>query len=92
MTSFANIDRIEGKFAVLEVEMLTFEESRADDFANKETVMMDITLQQIPSDFGEVNEGDILVVEHNGESVSLVYYKDEEERARRIELLRRMWS
>ena len=92
MTSFASIDRIEGEFAVLEVELLPFEESRANDFDDKETVMMNVELQQIPSDFGEVNEGDILVVEHDGQSVSLVYYKDDEEKARRIELLRRMWS
>ena len=92
MTSFASIDRIEGKNAVVEVELLPFEESRSSDFADKDTVMMNITLQQIPNDFGEVNEGDILVVEHDGENVSMVYYKDEEERTRRIELLRRMWS
>ena len=40
MTSFASIDRIEGEFAVLEVELLPFEESRANDFDDKETVMM----------------------------------------------------
>ena len=92
MTSYASIDRIEGKFAVLEVEMLTFEESRPEDFATKDTVMIDIELQKIPSDVDEINEGDILVVEHDGENVTLIYYKDEEERVRRIELLRRMWS
>lgn len=92
MTSFASIDRIEGEIVVVEVELLSYEESRTDDFADKETVMLNISLQQIPTDFGEVNEGDILVVEHDGENVSMVYYKDEEERVRRIELLRRMWS
>ena len=92
MTSYASIDRIEGKFAVLEVEMLTFEESRPEDFATKDTVMIDVELQKIPSDVDEINEGDILVVEHDGENVTLIYYKDEEERVRRIELLRRMWS
>ena len=92
MTSFASIDRIEGETVVVEVELLPFEESHANYFDDKETVMMDVALQQIPSDFGEVNEGDILVVEHDGQSVSLVYYKDDEEKARRVELLKRMWS
>ena len=92
MTSFASIDRIEGEILVLEVEMLPFEESKPEDFASKDTVMLDITRQQIPTDVGEVNEGDILVIEHNGETVSFIYYKDEEERARRIELLREMWK
>lgn len=92
MTSFASIDRIEREIVVIEVELLPFEESHANDFDDKETVMMDVALQQIPSDFGEVNEGDILVVEHDGQSVSLVYYKDDEEKARRVELLKRMWS
>ena len=92
MTSFASIDRIEGKNAVCEVELLPFEESKPEDFATKETIMMNIPIEQIPTDFGEVEEGDILLVEHDGENVSQVFYRDEEERTRRIELLRKMWG
>lgn len=92
MTSFASIDRIEGKNAVVEVELLPFEESKPEDFATKETTMMNILLERIPTDFGAVEEGDILLVEHDSENVIQVFYKDEEERTRRIELLRRIWS
>ena len=92
MKSYASIDRIERKWAVCEVELLPIEESKTEDFAIKDTVMIDVLLAQFPSRLGRVNTGDILVVEHDGENVSMVYYKDEEERVRRIELLRRMWS
>ena len=92
MTSFASIDRVEGEILVLEVEMLPFEQSKPEDFASKETVMLDVERQQIPTDIEEVNEGDILVVEHNGQEVSVVYYKDEEERVKRIEMLTEMWK
>ena len=92
MKSYANIDRIEGKFAVCEVELLPIEESKPEDFATKDTEMLDILLQDIPENLGEVKEGDILVVEHDGENVTSVYYKDEEEKARRLELLRSIIS
>lgn len=88
MISYASIDRIEGKFAVCEVELLPYEESRPEDFATKDTMMMDIPLQEIPRDVGEVNEGDILLVKHDGENVTFIYYKDYKEKARRLEVLR----
>lgn len=91
MTSFASIDRIEGEIAVAEVELLPFEESKPEDFASKECEMIDISLQNIPDDIGEVNEGDILVVEHDGKKVTAIYYKDDEEKARRLEVLARNW-
>lgn len=88
MKSYASIDRIEDKFAVCEVEILPIEESRTEDFAIKDTEMMDILLQEIPENIGKVQEGDVLVVEHDDENVTSVYYKDEEEKARRVELLK----
>lgn len=88
MKSYASIDRIEGKFAVCEVELLPIEESKPEDFVAKDTEMLDILLQEIPENLGKVQEGDILVVEHDGENVTSVYYKDEEEKARRVELLK----
>ena len=88
MKSYASVDRIEGKYAVCEVELLPVEESKPENFATKDCEMMDISLQEIPADLGEVNEGNILVVEHDGENVSAVYCKDEEERARRQKLLK----
>jgi len=91
MTSFASIDRIEGNYAVCEVELLPFEESKPEDFATKECRMMDISLQDFPYDIGEVNEVDVFVVEHDGENIIKVYYKDAEEKARRLEVLAKIW-
>jgi len=88
MKSYATIDRIEGKFAVCEVELFSVEESNTDDFVDYETVWIDIPLQDIPASIGEVNEKEILVVEHDGQNVTEVYYKDEQERAKRLALLR----
>lgn len=86
MISYAYIDRIEGKFAVCEVELLSFEESKPEDFRSKETVMMDVPLREFPQFIGSVNEGDIWVVKHDNENVQFVYHKDEEEKARRLEI------
>lgn len=87
MISYGYIDRIEGKFAVCEVECIPFEESRPEDFKSKDTVMMDIPLDKFPECMGNVSEGDIWVVNHDNEDVIGVYYKDEEEKARRLEIL-----
>ena len=88
MKSYASVDRIEGKYLVCEVELLTVEESKPENFATKDCEMMDISLQDIHANIGEVYEGDILVVEHDSESVTCVYCKDEEEKARRLEVLK----
>ena len=92
MKSFASIDRIEGKYAVCEVELLSVEESRPEDFATKECVMMDIPLEKIPFYIGNVKEGDVLVVKHDGKNVTWVYKKDEQEKARRLEILKQIMS
>lgn len=92
MISYAYIDRIEGKFAVCEVELLPFEESNPEDFKSKETVMMDIPMDKFPEFMGSVNEGDVWVVNHNNENVKIVYYKDEEEKARRLEIRKQILS
>lgn len=92
MKSYASIDRIEGEFAVCEVELLPVEESKPEDFATKDCEMMDVSLQEISDNLGEVQNGDILVVEHDGENVMSVYCKDEAEKARRLELLRQIKS
>ena len=92
MRSYAYIDRIEGKWAVCEVELLPVEESKPEDFAIKDCEMMDVSLRKIPFYIRKVKEGDILVVEHDGENVTRVYRKDEEEKARRSEILRGIMS
>ena len=88
MRSYASVDRIVGRFAVCEVELLAVEESNTGNFWEYDTVGIDIPLQEISENLGEVNEGDILVVEHDGENVSSVYYKDEAEKAKRLEVLK----
>ena len=88
MKSYASIDRIEGKFAVCEVELISAEERSAEEYVPFDTEFMDVSLQEIFKYVGEVKEGDILVVEHDGQDVTFIYDKDNEEKARRLELLR----
>lgn len=87
MKSYATIDRIEENIAVCEVELLETEQSKTTDFFDKETKMMDVLLEKIHEVTENVEEGDILVVEHDGENVIYIYYKDYSEKQRRIEIL-----
>jgi len=87
MKSYAYIDRIEGKYAVCEVELLSVKESKPEDFSAKETVMIDVPLRKFPRILGKVEQGAIFIVEHDGENVTFIYFKDEKERKRRIEVL-----
>lgn len=87
MKSYAAIDRIEANIAVCEVELLETEQSKTTDFFDKKTKMMDVLLEKIHEATESVEEGDILVVEHDGENVIYIYYKDDSEKQRRIEIL-----
>ena len=87
MKSYAAIDRMEENIAVCEVELLETEQSKTTDFFDKETKMMDVLLEKIHEVTENVEEGDILVVEHDGENVIYIYYKDDSEKQRRIEIL-----
>ena len=90
MKSYASIDRIEEKFAVCEVEMIEIENSKPEDYSEKETKMMNVILEKITDKVGNVKESDILVVEHNGEEITEVYYKDEQEKQRRMAVLKEL--
>ena len=90
MKSYASIDRIEGKFAVCEVELISVEERNAEEYVPYDTEFMDVSLESIPISLGQVKDGDILLVEHDGENITSIYCKDEMEKARRLELLREM--
>ena len=92
MKSYASIDRIEGDFAVCEVEMIPIEESKTADFASKETEMMDVQVINIRNVVGDFSEGDVLVVEHDENEITEIWSKDEEEKQRRVELLEKMIS
>ena len=86
MISYASIDRIEGKYAVCEVEMIGFEESKQTDFGTRKTIMVDIPVYQIIEVVGrEPEEGDIIVVDHEGEEIKHICYEDTYEKAKRIE-------
>ena len=88
MKSYACIDRVEGDFAVCEVELVDTENSKNIELGDRETKIMDAKMENIILDVGqEVHEGDIIVVEHNGIDVIFVYCVDEGEKKRRIEYL-----
>ena len=90
MKSYASIDRIEGNFAVCEVELISVEDRNAEEYVPYDTEFMDVSLKSIPVSLGKVKDGDILVVEHDSKNITSIYYKDEMEKARRLELLREM--
>lgn len=87
MRSYAAVDRMEGKFAICELELEEVEASRPEDYFTKETKMVDIPLEAIPD---EISEGDILIVEHDKESVTQIFGKDDEEKQRRVQLLEQL--
>ncbi len=87
MISFASIDRIEGKFAVCEVELIIASDSKPEDFATKDTAMMDVSLERFPVFMGKPQEGDIFLVEHDSKNVTNVYCRCEEEKKKRLEIL-----
>ena len=90
MISYASVDRIEEEFVACEVELIKIEESKPENFATKPTEMMDFPLEKIPYSIGTVIEGDIFVVEHNEENIVKIFYKEFQEKERRLEILRKM--
>lgn len=87
MKSYAVVDRIEGSFAVLEVELLEVKDSKPEDFGTKETKMMDVELDLIFDSLDSIHESDVLVVDHDSFKINTIDYKDDEEKARRVEIL-----
>ena len=87
MKSYASIDRGEGKYTVLELELIDTQTSEMISFKDKETVMLDVLTDEIITSVGEISEGDILVIEHENGNLISIYNKDDEEKQRRIELL-----
>ena len=74
----------------VEGDIQTGEERNAEEYVPYDTEFMDVSLKMIPISLGNVKDGDILVVEHDDKNISSIYYKDEMEKARRLELLREM--
>ena len=90
MRCYASVDRIEGKYAVCEINVFLLEDEELKTIGHEITdwPMVDVPLQEIPADIGEVEEGDILIVEYDKKGVTAIYSKDEEEKARRLKLLK----
>lgn len=88
MKSYASVDRIEAQIAICEVEMLETCDSDSINYGERVTEMMDISLEKIEDKIGQVEEGDILTVEHDGAMIFRVYEKDEKEKQRRIDALK----
>lgn len=90
MKSYASVDRIEENFVVCEVEKIEMESSRTADYSQKETTMMSVLLETVEKNLGDIQEGDIIVIEHDGNNITEVYHKDEEEKQRRISILKQI--
>lgn len=90
MKSYGTVDRKEGEFIVCEVELLEAQNSNSEDFFEHETVMIDVPTKTIETVTGVIKEDEVILVEHDGETVSLVYGKDDSEKQRRIEVIAKL--
>lgn len=88
MKSYASIDRIEGAYAVCEVELVDIMTSKMLPAKDKDTNMVDFSVQAIIDCIGNIKEGDILVVEQEDGRILVIYSKDEAEKQRRVDLLK----
>ena len=85
MISYAAVDRIEeDTYVVCEVELIELEKSHLINNIDKKIKMMDVLMVDILDNIESVKENDVLVVEHNGENIIQVLYKDDEEKQRRL--------
>lgn len=85
MISYMSIDRLEGDFAVCELNMVWVKDCKNEEYWKTETKMVDVPIEKFEN-CGNVSQGDIFVVIHNnGEDIE-VCCKDEKEKARRIAL------
>lgn len=92
MESFASIDRIEGNFVVLEVELVRAQERAEYDFLDDDqTVFVDVP-KSMTAKLGEIREGDILLVTHQDEIISNIVCKDDVEKRKRVAKLEEIMS
>lgn len=86
MVSYAVVDRIEEDvYVVCEVELVELKESYSIDLFDKEFKMMDILKVDVLECMESIEENDVIVVEHDGENIIRVLYKDDEEKQRRLD-------
>jgi len=92
MTSYASVERIEGKYVECELELIPINKSKPENFSSKKTREITILLGKVKSVVEKISEGDILVVKHFcGECIS-VCKKDDAEKRRRIDVFNRIMS
>lgn len=84
MKSYMTIDRIEGKFAVCELEFISVEQSREVAYWDRDMEIIDVPIDILE----EPKEGDVFVVEHDKELLYQIYSKDNEEKQRKLETLK----
>lgn len=90
MKSYALIDRIEGSYAICEVELLDLEIGQNVDYCDRETTMIEIPIDVALYSIESLAEGDILVVAHDGKIITQIFGKDYEEKQRRVEYLNKL--
>ena len=84
MKSYMTIDRIEGKFAICELEFISVDQSREVEYWDRDMEMIDVPINMLE----EPKEGDVFVVEHEKETLYRVYGKDNEEKQRKLQALK----
>ena len=86
MISYASVDRIEGNFYVCEVELVPLAQRRAEILEDDQIIFIDIPTEKA-NKLLCIEEGDILIVEHNGTEVFSILGKSDSEKERRIQFL-----
>ena len=84
--SYASLERLEGNYAVCEVEQISILDSRVGDFS-KACYMADIPVNMFGDRGIPIREGNVYSVEHDGTKVSKVIRIEEAETVRRREWL-----
>lgn len=87
MLSYLTIDRVEGDFAVCEVEQIPCIDARVDDFICISCFMADVPKAMFTSKGLQIKEGNVYTALHNGETVDEVCTIDDAEKKRRIRAL-----
>lgn len=89
--SYAAIDRVEGKYAVLEIESCSIAHNSSIPFTKRDTFMADVLTSTITDAIGPIYEGDVIVVTHNNTESSVHAVRlAEDERDRRINFLKKL--
>lgn len=83
MLSYMSIDRVEGDFAVCEVEPVPTTDAHVEDFFCLSCFMTDVPKAMFEFKGLPVKEGMVYTVLHNGETIDEVCGIDESERKRR---------